>query len=144
MPLTYLAGYDGSDPARGAVRLAKALGDSLDARVVAVHVHRSMTAIFEDAAEDVLAYMAFPAEHWRQIHSTNPLERLNKEIRRRTRVVGIFPSRASLLRLVSAVLAEQDDEWQAAERGYFSKGSMAKVSPNVKAPPRLMKEVATA
>lgn len=100
--------------------------------------------ILEDAAEDVLAYMAFPSEHWRQIHSTNPLERLNKEIRRRTRVVGIFPSRASLLRLVSAVLAEQDDEWQAAERGYFSKESMAKVSPNVKAPPRLMKEVATA
>ncbi len=100
--------------------------------------------VLEDAAEDVLAYMAFPAEHWRQIHSTNPLERLNKEIRRRTRVVGIFPSRASLLRLVSAVLVEQDDEWQAAERGYFSKGSMAKVSPNVKAPPRLMKEVATA
>jgi len=100
--------------------------------------------VLEEAAEDVLAYMAFPAEHWRQIHSTNPLERLNKEIRRRTRVVGIFPSRASLLRLVSAVLAEQDDEWQAAERGYFSKESMAKVSPNVKAPPRLMKEVATA
>ena len=100
--------------------------------------------VLEDAAEDVLAYMAFPSEHWRQVHSTNPLERLNKEIRRRTRVVGIFPNRPSLLRLVSAVLAEQDDEWQAAERGYFSMASMAKVSPNVKAPPRLIKEVATA
>lgn len=100
--------------------------------------------VLEEAAEDVLAYMAFPAEHWRQIHSTNPLERLNKEVRRRTRVVGIFPSRASLLRLVTAVLAEQDDEWQAAERNYFSRASMAKVSPNVTAPPRLMKEVATA
>ncbi len=100
--------------------------------------------VLEEAGEDVLAYMAFPAEHWRQLHSTNPLERLNKEIRRRTRVVGIFPNRASLLRLVSAVLAEQDDEWQAAERSYFSRASMAKVSPNVTAPPRLMKEVATA
>jgi len=100
--------------------------------------------VLEEAADEVLAYMAFPAEHWRQLHSTNPLERLNKEVRRRTRVVGIFPSRESLLRLVTAVLAEQDDEWQAAERGYFSKQSMAKVSPNVTAPPRLMKEVATA
>lgn len=94
-------------------------------------------------AEDVLAYMVFPQEHWRQLHSTNPLERLNREIRRRTRVVGIFPNTTSLLRLVTMLLAEQDDEWQASEKAYFSQRSMAKVSPNVLAPPDLIKEVAT-
>lgn len=94
-------------------------------------------------AEDVLAYMAFPQEHWRQIHSTNPLERLNREIRRRTRVVGIFPNTASLLRLVTMLLAEQDDEWQASEKAYFSQRSMAKVSSSVLPPPDLLKEVAT-
>ncbi len=99
--------------------------------------------VLEDAAEDVLAYMAFPSEHWRQIHSTNPLERQNKEIRRRTRVVGIFPNRASLLRLVTMLMAEQHDEWQAAERAYMSKTSMAKVVESFTPPPSLMKEVAT-
>ncbi|MHC4932453.1 MAG: IS256 family transposase [Planctomycetota bacterium] len=99
--------------------------------------------LLEAAADDVLAYMAFPREHWQQIHSTNPLERLIKEIRRRTRVVGIFPNRASVLRLVTMLLAEQDDEWQAAERAYFSQTSMAKVASSVSAPPGLMKESAT-
>jgi putative transposase len=92
---------------------------------------------------DVLAYMSFPMEHWRQIHSTNPLERLNVEIRRRTRVIGIFPNGASLLRLVTLLLAEQDDEWQAAEKAYFSQRSMAKVTSSVLPPPSLIKEVAT-
>ncbi|MCP3919604.1 MAG: IS256 family transposase, partial [bacterium] len=99
--------------------------------------------VLEGAADDVLAYMAFPPEHWRQIHSTNPLERQNKEIRRRTRVVGIFPNRASLLRLVSMLMAEQHDEWQAAERAYMSQTSMAKVVESLTPPPSLMKEVAT-
>lgn len=97
-----------------------------------------------DAEEEVLAYMAFPPEHWRQIHSTNPLERQNKEIRRRTRVIGIFPHRASLLRLVTLLLSEQHDEWQALERVYFSRRSIAKITASVKEPPALMKEVATA
>ena len=88
--------------------------------------------------------MAFPQEHWRQIHSTNPLERINREIRRRTRVVGIFPNRASTLRLVTMLLAEQDDEWQAAEKAYFSQRSMAKVTSSVLPPPDLLKESATA
>jgi len=96
----------------------------------------------EAARDDVLAYLAFPSEHWRQLHSTNPLERLNKEIRRRTRVVGIFPTAASVLRLVSMLLAEQDDEWQAASKAYMSQGSMAKVTGEAP-PPALMKEVAT-
>ena len=94
-------------------------------------------------ANDVLAYMSFPIEHWRQIHSTNPLERLNLEIRRRTRVIGIFPNSASLLRLVTLLLAEQDDEWQASEKAYFSQRSMAKVTTSVLPPPSLIKEVAT-
>jgi transposase-like protein len=84
-------------------------------------------ALLEHAAEDVLAHMHFPREHRRRLHSTNPLERLHKEVKRRTRVVGIFPTRDSLMRMVGTLLAEQDDEWQVSDRRYFSLGSMAKV-----------------
>ena len=81
-------------------------------------------ALLEDAAEDILAHRDFPLEHRQQLHSTNPLERLNKEIKRRSAVVGIFPNPKALLRLVGAVLAEQDDEWSVAERRDFSAESM--------------------
>lgn len=84
--------------------------------------------VLEQAAEDVLAYLHFPAAHRRQLHSTNPLERLNKEIKRRSAVVGIFPHRDSLLRLVGALLAEQDDEWAVADRRYFSAESMQQLT----------------
>jgi transposase-like protein len=75
------------------------------------------------AEEDILVYKTFPREHWRRIHSTNPLERLHKEVKRRTKVVGVFPDRASVLRLVGMNLKEIDDDWRAG-RNYFQKDSM--------------------
>src|SRR6266849_2719270 len=84
----------------------------------------AVAELLTDAEPDLLAHFTFPDTHRRQIRSTNPLERLNKEIKRRTAVVGIFPNRASLIRLVGMVLAEQDDEWQDGRR-YFRPEKMA-------------------
>jgi putative transposase len=85
-----------------------------------------VVALLEEAEGEILTFYDFPKEHWRQIYSTNPLERLNKELKRRSVVVGIFPNRAAVLRLFGARLAEQTDEWLVGHR-YFSLGSMAKL-----------------
>ncbi len=84
-----------------------------------------VAAMVAEAREDLLAFTHFPLAHWRKIWSTNPLERLNAEIKRRTNVVGIFPDDASVLRLVTAVVVDTHDEWQVAERRYLSEDSMA-------------------
>ncbi len=73
-------------------------------------------AMMDEAEADVIAFMAFPKPHWPKLHSTNPIERLNKEVKRRADVVGIFPNEASITRLVGAILLEQNDEWQLQHR----------------------------
>jgi putative transposase len=84
-----------------------------------------VAAMLHDAKEDVLAFASFPRAHWTKIWSTNSIERLNAEIKRRTRVVGIFPNDASALRLITAVCAEAHEEWLVSEKRYMSEGSMA-------------------
>src|SRR3954465_11916054 len=96
--------------------------------VIAGMLGRQFPAVenmLRDAAEDLLAFTAFPVAHWKKIWSTNPLERLNTETNRPTAVVGVFPNPAALLRLAGAVLVEAHDEWQVSDRRYLSEGSMA-------------------
>ncbi len=113
-----------------AVRTIFAQPDQDKARATLHQVAQSLSrgypkvsALLLEAEEQVLTYMGFPPEHWRQIHSTNTLERLNREIKRRTDVVGIFPNPGSLLRLASALLEETHEEWMVCRR-YFSQASM--------------------
>ena len=82
----------------------------------------------ESAEDDVLAYLTFPAAHRQKLHSTNTLERLNKEVKRRADVVGIFPNEASIIRLVGAVLMEANDEWQLQHR-YMQTEAMTELTP---------------
>jgi transposase-like protein len=115
-----------------AIRTIFAQPDAASAREQLDEIVDKLTPRFPVAAgmlsaarEDLLAYTAFPVAHWRKIWSTNPLERVNKEIKRRTDVVGIFPNEAAVMRLSGAVLLELHDEWQVASRRYLSEGSMA-------------------
>ena len=96
---------------------------------------RKLAELMDEAEDDVLAHMAFPKHHWRQLHSTNPLERLNGEIKRRTDVVAIFPNEDAIQRLVGALLLEQNDEW-AVTRRYMTLETLDGLSDDAAAKPR--------
>jgi transposase-like protein len=90
-----------------------------------------LAAIMDDAEEDVLAYMTFPKQHWTKLHSTNPIERLNGEIKRRADVVGIFPNEEAITRLVGALLMEQNDEWAVQRCRYMTLETMSNLSEDI-------------
>ena len=90
--------------------------------------HPKVAVMLHGARHDLLAFAEFPLKHWRQVWSRNPLERVKKEIKRRTDVVGIFPNPALLVRRADAVLIEQHGEWEAGDRRYFSETSMLELS----------------
>ena len=101
------------------------LAERQAAAVVAVHrkaLPRAM-AVLEEGIGDALSFLAFPQPHWRKLASTNPIEHLNRDIRRRTRLVGIFPNIASALRLITLVLLEQTEDWET-ERRYMNFDSL--------------------
>jgi len=101
----------------------RVVADSLRSQFPAV------AAMLDEAGPDVTAFAVFPQAHWRKIWSTNPLERLNREVKRRTDVVGIFPNAQALLRLAGCVLIEAHDEWQSGQRRYLSESSMSLLTP---------------
>jgi putative transposase len=103
--------------------------------------HPKVAQMLHEARDDLLAFCGFPSKHWRQIWSTNPMERVNKEIKRRTDVVGVFPNPAALLRLAGAVLVEQHDEWEAGDRRYFSESSMRTLDALTNLAPEPVEEV---
>jgi transposase-like protein len=94
-----------------------------------------LAALMDEAEHDVLAYIVFPAQHRTKLHSTNPLERLNKEVKRRADVVGIFPNEDSIIRLVGAVLLEQNDEWLTQNRYMQIEGMTEMASSAIEAQP---------
>ena len=131
----------------GAIRGIFTAASAAEARVrlgqvadqLAVHAPK-VARLLEDAEADLLAFYAFPAEHWSKLRSTNPRERVNREIGRRSDVVGIFPNDAALLRLAGMLLLEQNDEWLVGRR-YLSETSMALVLANTAANDHAHEEV---
>jgi putative transposase len=137
---------------KGSAEMVAAAIRTIFAQPDAAHVHEQLAVIagmlgrqsvkvesmLRDATEDLLAFTSFPAAHWKKIWSTNPLERLNKEVKRRTDVVGVFPNPEALLRLAGAVLVEAHDEWQATDRRYLGEATMALLNS-----PRLKEKLAT-
>jgi len=139
---------------KGSAELVAAAIRTSFAQPDATHVHDQLEVIagmlgrqfpkletmLRDAAEDLLAFTSFPPSHGKKLWSTNPLERLNKEVKRRTDVVGVFPNPEALLRLAGAVLVEAHDEWQVSDRRDLSEASMALLAhaPKEVAPAQLM------
>jgi putative transposase len=131
---------------KGSAEMVAAAIRTIFAQPHASHVHDQLDVIagmlgrqfpklermLRDAAPDLLAFTSFPVSHWKKVWSTNPLERLNKEIKRRTDVVGVFPNPEALGRLAGAVLVEAHDEWQVSDRRYLSEGSMALLTETTK------------
>jgi transposase-like protein len=118
----FIATAFAQDDAVNATRQWRAVADQLRPKLPRL-------AVLMDGAEpDVLAYMSFPAQHRAKLHSTNPLERLNGEIKRRTDVVGIFPNEAAITRLVGAILLEQNDEWAVQRTRYMTLETLATMS----------------
>jgi len=100
-------------------------------RQVAGQLHPKLpklSALMDETETDVLAYMSFPAPHWAKLHSTNPMERLNSEIKWRTDVAGIFPNEAAIRRLVGAILLERNDEWAVQRAHHLTLEAMAPMS----------------
>jgi putative transposase len=131
---------------KGSAEMVAAAIRTIFAQPDAHHVHEQLDVIagmlgrqfpklevmLRDSVEELLAFTSFPVSHWKKVWSTNPLERLNKEIKRRTDVVGVFPNPEALLRLAGAVLVEAHDEWQVSDRRYLSEGSMALLTASTK------------
>ena len=117
----FIATAFAQDDAEQATAQWRRVADQLRAKVP------KLAALMDQAEPDVLAYMSFPPQHRTKLHSTNPLERLNGEIKRRTEVVGIFPNEAAITRLVGAILLEQNDEWAVQRARYITLESIAPV-----------------
>jgi putative transposase len=124
---------------KGSAEMVAAAIRTVFAQPDAAHLHEQLQVIagmlgrqfpkletmLSEAVDELLAFTSFPVSHWKKLWSTNPLERLNKEIKRRTDAVGVFPNPQALLRLAGAVLVEAHDEWQVTDRRCLLEGSMA-------------------